>query len=145
MKKLAAILAAAAPLAALATVQDAVAAPAFGPVGAAVTCGAPGAPGYLLTRTCIEVTGNQVRVYGWATPNSPAWQPQPVGFTVAATVIGNAPIPPVNPTVLVSAGGTQVGSVFTTAPCGSTVIANFAVNQPGWPSSPATVSTVVSC
>ncbi len=145
MKRLAAVVAAAATLGALAIVQDAAAAPAFGPIGAVVTCGAPGAPGYLLTRACIEVTGNQVRVYGSATPNSPTWQPQLVGFSVAGTVIGNAPIAPIYPTVLVQAGGNQVGSIVTTAPCGSTVIANFAVNQPGWPTSAASVSTVVSC
>ncbi|MER5866213.1 hypothetical protein [Kitasatospora sp. NPDC002040] len=124
--------------------STAVAAPA-GPVGAVVTCGAPGAPGYLLTRACIEVTGNQVRLYGTATPNSQTWQPQPVGFNVSGTVIGDAPTAPTSPTVLVQAGGNQVGSICTTAPCGSTVIANFSVNQPGWPTSAAGVSTVVAC
>jgi hypothetical protein len=145
VKSLAAVVAAAATLATLATVQGASAAPAAGPVGAVVTCGAPGAPGLLLTRACVEVTGNQVRFYGQTTPTDPAWQPQQIGFTVAGTVVGNAPIAPISPTVLVQAGGTQVGSIVTTAPCGSTVITNFSVNHSGWPSSAATVSAVVGC
>ncbi|MFF2045668.1 hypothetical protein ACFVVX_35135 [Kitasatospora sp. NPDC058170] len=144
MKRLAAVLAAAATLAAPVAVQEAAAAPA-GPVGATVTCGTPGAPGFLLTRACIEVTGNQVQLYGQAAPTNPAWQPQQVGFTVAGNVVGNAPIAPVNTSVLVSAGGTRVGGIATTAPCGATVTASFAVNQWGWPPSTATVSAVVAC
>ncbi|MGW1013222.1 hypothetical protein ACWD4X_24680 [Streptomyces termitum] len=144
MKSLATVAVAAATLATLATGQEAVAAPA-GPVGAVVTCGAPGAPGLLLTRACVEVTGNQVRFYGVAATANSGWQPQQVGFTVSGTVVGGAPIAPINPTVLVQAGTTSVGSIVTTAPCGSTVTGNFSVNQWGWPPSAATVSAVVSC
>ncbi|MFJ9951296.1 hypothetical protein [Kitasatospora sp. NPDC091207] len=145
MKTLTAVLATAATLATLATAQEAVAAPVPGPVGATVTCGTPGAPGFLLTRACVEVTGNQVSFYGQATPTNPAWQPQQVGFRVAGTVVGSAPLAPVTPTVLVLAGGTRVTGFTTTAPCGSTVIANFSVDQWGWPTSDATVSAVVAC
>ncbi|WP_049650615.1 hypothetical protein [Kitasatospora sp. MY 5-36] len=139
-----AVAAAAATLTTLATAQGAAAAPA-GPVGAVVTCGTPGAPGPLLTRACVEVTGNQVRFYGVATAGDPSWQPQSVGFAVSGTVVGSAPLAPVNPTVLVQAGSNQVGSVFSSAPCGATVSNTFSVNQPGWPASTATVSTVVAC
>ncbi|MFI9331341.1 hypothetical protein ACIGZJ_27865 [Kitasatospora sp. NPDC052868] len=145
MKRLAAVLTAAAALAVPTTaVQEAAAAPA-GPVGATVTCGTPGAPGFLLTRACVEVTGNQVNLYGQATPTNPAWQPQQVGFTLAGNVVGNAPIAPVSTSVLVSAGGVRVGGIATTAPCGATVTASFAVSQWGWPPSTATVSAVVAC
>ncbi|MFB7588974.1 hypothetical protein [Streptomyces sp. NPDC056169] len=144
MKSLATVAVAAATLATLATGQEAVAAPT-GPVGAVVTCGTPGAPGILLTRACVEVTGNQVRFYGVAATTNSGWQPQQVGFTVSGTVVGGAPIAPINPTVLVQAGATSVGSIITTAPCGSTVTGNFSVNQGGWPPSTATVSAVVSC
>ncbi|KQX51021.1 MULTISPECIES: hypothetical protein [unclassified Streptomyces] len=144
MKSLATAAVAAATLATLATGQEAVAAPT-GPVGAVVTCGTPGAPGILLTRACVEVTGNQVRFYGVAATTNSGWQPQQVGFTVSGTVVGSAPIAPINPTVLVQAGTTSVGSIVTTAPCGSTVNGNFSVNQWGWPPSTATVSAVVSC
>ncbi|MEV0533831.1 hypothetical protein [Kitasatospora sp. NPDC050463] len=145
MKSLTAVLATAATLATLATAQQAVAAPVAGPVGATVTCGSPGAPGFLLTRACVEVTGNQVYFYGQATPTNPAWQPQQVGFRVSGTVVGSAPIAPVALTTLVTAGGTRVGGVTATAPCGSTVVANFSVDQWGWPTSDATVSAVVTC
>ncbi|GHB11340.1 hypothetical protein ACIQRS_14225 [Streptomyces termitum] len=144
MKSLATVAVAAATLATLATGQEAVAAPA-GPVGAVVTCGTPGAPGILLTRACVEVTGNQVRFYGVAATTTSGWQPQQVGFTVSGAVVGGAPIAPINPTVLVQAGATSVGSIVTTAPCGSTVTGGFSVNQWGWPPSAATVSAVVSC
>ncbi|MEV7279263.1 hypothetical protein [Streptomyces sp. NPDC093111] len=144
MKSLATVAVAAATLATLATGQEAVAAPT-GPVGAVVTCGTPGAPGILLTRACVEVTGNQVRFYGVAATTNSEWQPQQVGFTVSGTVVGSAPIAPINPTVLVQAGTTSVGSIVATAPCGSTVTGNFSVNQWGWPPSTATVSAVVSC
>ncbi|WEH33469.1 hypothetical protein PZB75_08805 [Streptomyces sp. AM 4-1-1] len=144
MKSLATVAVAAATLATLATGQEAVAAPT-GPVGAVITCGTPGAPGILLTRACVEVTGNQVRFYGVAATINSGWQPQQVGFTVSGTVVGGAPIAPINPTVLVPAGTTSVGSIVTTAPCGSTVTGSFSVNQWGWPPSTATVSAVVSC
>ncbi|MFC8177099.1 hypothetical protein [Streptomyces sp. NPDC057325] len=144
MKSLATIAVAAATLATLATPQEAVAAPT-GPVGAVTTCGTPGAPGVLLTRACVEVNGNQVRFYGVAATTNSAWQPQQVGFTVAGTVVGGAPIAPINPTVLIQPGATSVGSIVTTAPCGSTVNGSFSVNQWGWPPSTATVSAVVSC
>ncbi|MFF8639137.1 hypothetical protein ACF052_33705 [Streptomyces pilosus] len=144
MKSLATAAVAAATLATLATGQEAVAAPT-GPVGAVTTCGAPGAPGTLLTRACVEVTGNQVRFYGVAATTNSGWQPQQVGFTVSGTVLGGAPIAPINPTVLIQAGATSVGSIVTTAPCGSTVNGSFSVNQWGWPPSTATVSAVVSC
>ncbi|MFJ5234137.1 hypothetical protein ACIQBJ_30050 [Kitasatospora sp. NPDC088391] len=131
----------------LATVQGAAAAPAgpAGPVGPVVTCGAPGAPGPLLTRACVEISGNQVRFYGVATANDPSWQPQSVGFTVSGTVVGAAPLAPAHPTVLVQPGANPVGSVLTTAACGRTVGTTFSVNQPGLPASTATVSTVVAC
>ncbi|MER8236650.1 hypothetical protein [Streptomyces sp. NPDC094049] len=144
MKTLATVAVAAATLATLATGQEAVAAPT-GPVGAVVTCGTPGAPGILLTRACVEVTGNQVRFYGVAATTNSGWQPQQVGFTVSGAVVGGAPIAPINPAVLVQAGTTSVGSIVTTAPCGSTVTGSFSVNQWGWPPSTATVSAVVSC
>ncbi|MEU8736366.1 MULTISPECIES: hypothetical protein [Streptomyces] len=144
MKSLATVAVAAATLATLATGQEAVAAPT-GPAGAVVTCGTPGAPGILLTRACVEVTGNQVRFYGVAATTNSGWQPQQVGFTVSGTVVGGAPIAPINPTVLVQAGTTSVGSIVTTVPCGSTVTGSFSVNQWGWPPSTATVSAVVSC
>ncbi|MFJ9432549.1 hypothetical protein ACIRQY_23220 [Streptomyces sp. NPDC101490] len=144
MKTLATVAVAAATLATLATGQEAVAAPT-GPAGAVVTCGTPGAPGILLTRACVEVTGNQVRFYGVAATTNSGWQPQQVGFTVSGTVVGSAPIAPINPAVLVQAGTTSVGSIVTTAPCGSTVTGSFSVNQWGWPPSTATVSAVVSC
>lgn len=143
MKSLATVAVAAATLATLATGQEAVAAPT-GPAGA-VTCGTPGAPGILLTRACVEVTGSQVRFYGVAATTNSGWQPQQVGFTVSGTVVGGAPIAPINPTVLVQAGTTSVGSIVTTVPCGSTVTGSFSVNQWGWPPSTATVSAVVSC
>ncbi|MEQ4611592.1 hypothetical protein ABMX48_37340 [Streptomyces cavourensis] len=144
MKSLAAVAVAAATLAALATGQEAVAAPTA-PTGPVITCGTPGAPGTLLTRSCVEVTGNQVRFYGIAATTHSGWQPQQVGFTVSGTVVGGAPIAPINPTVLVQAGTTSVGSIVTTAPCGSTVSGSFSVNQWGWPPSTAAVSAVVSC
>ncbi|KDQ65617.1 hypothetical protein AB0K62_27610 [Streptomyces halstedii] len=144
MRSLATVAVAAATLATLATGQEAVAAPT-GPAGAVVTCGTPGAPGILLTRACVEVTGNQVRFYGVAATTNSGWQPQQVGFTVSGTVVGGAPIAPINPTVLVQAGTTSVGSIVTTVPCGSTVTGSFSVNQWGWPPSTATVSAVVSC
>lgn len=147
MKSLAAVAVAAATLAALATGQEAVAAPTAptGSAGPVITCGTPGAPGILLTRACVEVTGNQVRFYGVAATTNSGWQPQQVGFTVSGTVVGGAPIAPINPTVLVQAGATSVGSIVTTVPCGSTVTGSFSVNQWGWPPSTATVSAVVSC
>ncbi|MEV3951282.1 hypothetical protein AB0K57_27120 [Streptomyces halstedii] len=144
MKSLATVAVAAATLATLATGQEAVAAPT-GSAGAVITCGTPGAPGTLLTRACVEVTGNQVRFYGVAATTNSGWQPQQVGFTVSGTVVGGAPIAPINPTVLVQAGTTSVGSIVTTVPCGSTVTGSFSVNQWGWPPSTATVSAVVSC
>ncbi|MFE9828957.1 hypothetical protein ACFYPK_09945 [Streptomyces halstedii] len=144
MRSLATVAVAAATLATLATGQEAVAAPT-GPAGAVVTCGTPGAPGILLTRACVEVTGNQVRFYGVAATTNSGWQPQQVGFTVSGTVVGGAPIAPINPTVLVQAGTTSVGSIVTTVPCGSTVTGSFSVDQWGWPPSTATVSAVVSC
>ncbi|MCQ1581800.1 MULTISPECIES: hypothetical protein [Streptomyces] len=144
MKSLAAVAVAAATLATLATGQEAVAAPT-GPVSAVTTCGTPGAPGTLLTRACVEVTGNQVRFYGVAATTNSGWQPQQVGFTVSGNVVGGAPIAPINPTVLIQAGATSVGSIVTTAPCGSTVTGSFSVNQWGWPPSTATVSAAVSC
>ncbi|MEV7479623.1 hypothetical protein [Streptomyces halstedii] len=144
MKSLATVAVAAATLATLATGQEAVAAPT-GPASAVVTCGTPGAPGILLTRACVEVTGNQVRFYGVAATTNSGWQPQQVGFTVSGTVVGGPPIAPINPTVLVQAGTTSVGSIVTTVPCGSTVTGSFSVNQWGWPPSTATVSAVVSC
>ncbi|MFJ9112612.1 hypothetical protein [Streptomyces sp. NPDC102283] len=144
MKSLAAVAVAAATLAALATGQEAVAAP-NGSAGPVITCGTPGAPGFLLTRACVEVNGNQVRFYGVAATANSGWQPQQVGFTVSGTVVGGAPIAPINPTVLVQAGATSVGSIVTTVPCGSTVTGGFSVNQWGWPPSTATVSAVVSC
>ncbi|MFI5532160.1 hypothetical protein ACIA8O_26865 [Kitasatospora sp. NPDC051853] len=144
MKTTVIAVATAAALTTLAGVQGAAAAPT-GPVGAVVTCGTPGAPGPLLTRACVEVTGNQVRFYGVTTAGDPSWQPQYVSFTVSGTVAGNAPLAPLNPTVLVQAGANQVGSVFSSAPCGATVTSTISVNQPGWPASTAGVSTVVAC
>ncbi len=144
MKSLATVPVAAATLAALAISQEAVAAPT-GPVSAVNTCGAPGAPGILLTRACVEVTGSQVRFYGVAATTNSGWQPQQVGFTVSGTVVGGTPIAPITPTVLIQAGATSVGSIVTTAPCGSTITGSFSVDQWGWPPSTATVSAAVSC
>ncbi|OKJ13555.1 hypothetical protein [Kitasatospora sp. CB01950] len=147
MKTTVIAVATAAAITTLATVQGAAAAPTgpAGPVGAVVTCGTPGAPGPLLTRACVEVTGNQVRFYGVATPGDPSWEPRPLGFTVSGTVVGSAPLAPVHPAVIVQPGSNQVGSVFSSAPCGATVSTTFSVAQPGWPTSTATVSTVVAC
>ncbi|BAJ33292.1 MULTISPECIES: hypothetical protein [Kitasatospora] len=149
MKTTVAVAAAAAltALTTLATVQGAAAAPAgpAGPVGPTITCGAPGAPGPLLTRACVEISGNQVRFYGVATANDPSWTPQSVGFTISGTVIGGVPLAPANPTVLIQSGSNSVGSVFTSVACGLTVSNTFSVNQPGLPASTATVSTVVAC
>ncbi|MFF0294509.1 hypothetical protein ACFYS8_17740 [Kitasatospora sp. NPDC004615] len=144
MKTTVIAVAAAAALTTLATAQGAAAAPS-GPVGPVVTCGTPGAPGPLLTQACVEVTGNQVRFYGVATPGDPSWQPRLLGFTVSGTVVGSAPLAPVHPGLIVQAGANQVGSVFSSAPCGATVSTTFSVAQPGWPTSTATVSTVVAC
>ncbi|MEU5219640.1 hypothetical protein AB0G79_26040 [Streptomyces sp. NPDC020807] len=144
MKRSAAVLAVTAALAGLATAAPASAAPT-GPVGAVVTCGNPGAPGILLTRACVRVTGNQVYLYGVATNTDPTWQAQLVTFQISGNVVGGAPIAPVAPTVLVPPGGTTVGGITTTAPCGATVNAGFSVDQWGWPPSAATVSAVVTC
>ncbi|MFE7563891.1 hypothetical protein [Kitasatospora sp. NPDC057500] len=144
----AAALAGAAVLAALtaATAPAAVAAPApTGPTGPFTTCGTPGAPGLLQTRACIEVNGLQVRLFGHAYPTNPAWVPQTVGFRIAGTAVGQPPIPPVYPSVLVPSGGIHVGGITTTVPCGTTVTADFSVDNGGWPPSPATVTVVVPC
>ncbi|MEV7780222.1 hypothetical protein [Kitasatospora sp. NPDC088351] len=146
MKRLAAVLAGTAGLAALIGTQTAVAAPVSGPeFTGVITCGSPGAPGFLLTKACIEVTGNQVNLYGHAAPTSPGWQDQQVRFKLSGAVIGSPPFGGVNPTTLVTAGGNYVSGITTTAPCGATVTVEFSVDQWGWPPSTATASTVVSC
>ncbi|MER5352705.1 hypothetical protein ABT093_20525 [Kitasatospora sp. NPDC002551] len=146
-RRTAATLAGAAVLAALtAAAPAAVAAPTpTGPPGPFTTCGTPGAPGLLQTRACIDVNGLQVRLYGHAYPTNPAWVPQNVGFKISGTAPGLPPGPPVYTTALVPSGGIYVGEINTTATCGSTVTANFSVDNGGWPPSPATVSVVVPC
>ncbi|WP_327674027.1 hypothetical protein [Kitasatospora sp. NBC_00458] len=148
MKRLSAVLAGVAALAAL-TGTQAVAAttPAgpAGPVGAVITCGSPGAPGFLQTRACIEVTGTQVRLYGTAYSTNPGWVAQNVGFRLSGNAVGLPPLPPITPTVLVPVGGRSVGDITLTVPCGTTVNAEFSVDQFGWPPSTATASTVVTC
>ncbi|MFB6889064.1 hypothetical protein ACFCX4_07085 [Kitasatospora sp. NPDC056327] len=123
---------------------SATAAPA-GPPGPVVTCGTPGAPGFLLTRACIEVNGTQARIYGQVTPTSPSWVAQNVGFRLAGASTALPPQPPVYPTVLVPTGGTTVNGLTLTVPCGSTVTADFSVNNGGWPPSTATVTASVPC
>ncbi|WP_380283333.1 hypothetical protein [Kitasatospora purpeofusca] len=148
-RRTAATLAGAAVLAALTatTAPSAVAAttgPA-GPPGPFTTCGSPGAPGLLQTRACIDVNGLQVHLYGHAYPTNPAWVPQNVGFKISGTAPGLPPGPPVYTTAVVPSGGAYVGGITTTATCGSTVTANFSVDNGGWPPSPATVSVVIPC
>ncbi|MET9398914.1 hypothetical protein [Kitasatospora sp. NPDC002965] len=146
MKRLSAVLAGVAALAALTGTQSASAVTApTGPVGAVVTCGSPGAPGFLQTRACIEVTGNQVRLYGHAYPTNPSWVAQNVGFRLSGNAVSLPPLPPITPNVLVPVGGRHVGDILITVPCGTAVTAEFSVDQFGWPPSVATASTVVTC
>ncbi|MEV0194496.1 hypothetical protein ACFVGM_05115 [Kitasatospora purpeofusca] len=121
-----------------------------GPVGPAgptgtVTCGTPGAPGFLRTRACIEVSGTHVRLYGQVATTDPAWVAQNVGFTITGSTPALPPQPPLNLTALVPAGGTTVGDLLLTVPCGNTVTSSFSVNNGGWPPSTATVSAFVPC
>ncbi|WP_331743332.1 hypothetical protein [Kitasatospora sp. NBC_01300] len=151
MKRFSAVLAGTAALAALTGVQAATAYAATaatgslaGPVGTTV-CGSPGAPNYVTIRACITVNGNQVHASGRATPTSPTWQDQQVSFRLTSTGITSPPFATVTPTVLIPAGGAEVGGITGTVPCGTTVSATFSVEQPGWSPSTATVSTVVTC
>ncbi|GAA1408006.1 hypothetical protein GCM10009639_57420 [Kitasatospora putterlickiae] len=145
-RRTAATLAGAAVLAALTAPAAVAATPApTGPPGPFTTCGTPGAPGFLTTRACIEVNGLQVRLFGQAYPTDPAWVPQNVGFKLSGTAPGLPPGPALYTTVLVPAGGTSVGEILTTATCGSSVTANFSVDNGGWPPSTATVTVTVPC
>ncbi|MEU3558477.1 hypothetical protein ACFVUY_40140 [Kitasatospora sp. NPDC058063] len=151
MNRFSAVLAGAAALAALTGAQAATAYAATaatgspaGPAGTTV-CGSPGAPNYVTTRACITVNGNQVYASGRATPTSPTWQDQQVSFRLTSTGITSPPFATVTPTVLIPAGGAEVGGITGTVPCGTTVSATFSVEQPGWSPSTATVSTVVTC
>ncbi|MGW7444876.1 hypothetical protein [Kitasatospora sp. NPDC054795] len=146
MKRLAAVLAGTAALAALTGTQTASAATASvaGMPGTTV-CGDPGAPNYITIRACINNNGGQVYVFGRATPTSPTWQDQQVSFRLTSVGVTSPPLGTITPTVLIPTGGSDVGGITGTVPCGRTVTAQFSVDQPGWPQSTATVSTIVNC
>ncbi|MER5356264.1 hypothetical protein ABT093_38850 [Kitasatospora sp. NPDC002551] len=139
MKRIAAVLAGTAALAALTGVQTASA----GTVGTTV-CGTPGAPNLVTVRACINTNGNHVYAFGRVTTD-PTWQDQQVSFQLSTAGITSPPFATVNPTVLIPVGGAEVGGVTGTVPCGTTVTAQFTVTQPGWWTSTSTISTVVNC
>lgn len=153
MKRLAAVLAGTAALAALTGTQTASAATASVATASAsvagmpgtTVCGDPGAPNHLTIRACINNNGGQVYVFGRATPTSPTWQDQQVSFRLTSVGVTSPPLGTIAPTVLIPTGGSDVGGITGTVPCGRTVTAQFSVDQPGWPQSTATVSTIVNC
>ncbi|MFJ6770557.1 hypothetical protein ACIQOV_06210 [Kitasatospora sp. NPDC091257] len=166
MKRLAAVLAGTAALAALTGTQTASAATASVATASVATasvatasvatasvagmpgttvCGDPGAPNHLTIRACINNNGGQVYVFGRATPTSPTWQDQQVSFRLTSVGVTSPPLGTIAPTVLIPTGGSDVGGITGTVPCGRTVTAQFSVDQPGWPQSTATVSTIVNC
>ncbi|MFJ6621521.1 hypothetical protein ACIQOW_28600 [Kitasatospora sp. NPDC091335] len=146
MNRLTAVLAGTAALAALTGVQSASAAPAPTTRTAGTTvCGSPGAPNHLTVRACVNWTGNQVYAFGRATPSGSSWLDQPVSFRLSTTGVTSPPLATITPTVVIPAGGSEVGGITGTVPCGTTVTAQFSIEQPGWSPSTSTVSAVVTC
>ncbi|MFE6501434.1 hypothetical protein [Kitasatospora sp. NPDC057738] len=145
MKRLAAVLAAPAALTGTQTASASAATASVAGMTGTTVCGDPGAPNYLTIRACINTNGGQVYVFGRATPASPTWQDQQVSFRLTSVGVTSPPLGTITPTVLIPTGGSDVGGITGTVPCGRTVTAQFGVDQPGWPQSTATVSTIVNC
>ncbi|MEV7780971.1 hypothetical protein [Kitasatospora sp. NPDC088351] len=107
------------------------------------TCAA-GFAGVLATTICADVTDNQVKFYGFA-DTDPRWSARQVAFSLSGSVVGGASLGTLNTSVLVPRGGTRVGDVTGTAPCGSSVTGEFKVTEWGWAPSTATVTVPVTC
>jgi hypothetical protein len=104
----------------------------------------------LSTKVCAEVTGNSVQLYGQiglAGPPSPG-STLPVKdliTTLTGNAIGGTSLGHLVQPIRFQATTTQVRGVGGTAPCGSTVHAEFTSAAFGYPSSPVTLDVPVAC
>ncbi|MCX5201115.1 hypothetical protein OG897_06515 [Streptomyces sp. NBC_00237] len=116
-----------------------------------VTCGPSALQAGLSTKVCAAVTGTNVQLYGQislAGPPSPG-STLPVKdliTTLSGGVVGGASLGAQTQTVRFQSTTTQVRGVSGTAPCGSTVHAEFAVSAfSSPPSGPAVLNVPVTC
>ncbi|MFI6639195.1 hypothetical protein [Streptomyces sp. NPDC050504] len=115
-----------------------------------VTCSPFAIRAGLATEVCVEVTGNNVQLYGeisLAGPPSPGY-PIPVKdltTTLTGNVTGGAFLGQLVKPVRFHASTVRVSGISDTVPCGSTVHAEFTSTALGYPAVPVIVDAPVAC